>query len=236
MPPFLRSSLDRGGTVSQPAGLSGLPGMKRMFIVGATGRTGVEMVDRALARGHQVTAFVRSPGKITRRDARLRVVKGDPRSVDELSAALPGHDVLLSALGPPPGEAILTHSMLLHDCAASALAGMARAGVPRFLVVSAALLFPLGGVLPALVRVLIRNHLRDLRAMEGAVQSSAVDWTIARPPRLVHGDDEAYRAQIGGMPPGSTLNAVLSWRGVAAFMVDAAEGDRYRREVVGICR
>jgi putative NADH-flavin reductase len=210
--------------------------MKRMFILGATGRTGVEIIDLALGRGHNVTAFVRSPAKITRRDRRLTVVKGDPRNIEELSAALPGHEVVLSALGPSPREAITTHSTLLQECAASALAALARTGVGRFVVVSSALLFPMGGVLPAFFRALIRNHLRDLTAMEGLVESSAVDWTIARPPRLVHGGDGAYRAQTGALPPGSTLNAVLSWRGVAAFMLDAAESGRHRREVVGICR
>src|SRR5215467_6664558 len=33
----------------------------RLFILGATGRTGAELVDQALARGHAVTAFVRAP-------------------------------------------------------------------------------------------------------------------------------------------------------------------------------
>ena len=33
----------------------------KLFVIGATGRTGQEIVQQALARGHQVTAFVRSP-------------------------------------------------------------------------------------------------------------------------------------------------------------------------------
>jgi putative NADH-flavin reductase len=37
----------------------------RSFMLGATGRTGAELVDQALARGHAMMAFVRSPGKIT---------------------------------------------------------------------------------------------------------------------------------------------------------------------------
>ena len=45
----------------------------RLFILGATGKTGTQIVDVALARGHQVTAFVRSPAKITRRHPRLQV-------------------------------------------------------------------------------------------------------------------------------------------------------------------
>ena len=36
----------------------------KLFVIGATGRTGKEIAQQALARGHQVTAFVRSPDKI----------------------------------------------------------------------------------------------------------------------------------------------------------------------------
>lgn len=208
---------------------------KKMLVLGATGKTGKELIDIALARGHEVTAFVRSPAKIARRDQRLAVVKGDPRSVEELSAVLAGHDVVLSALGPTPREA-MTRSTLLQDCASSAIAAMKRAGVRRFLIVSSALLFPGGGPLPAFFRFLIRPHVRDLAAMEGTVKATTVEWTIARPPRLIPATDERYRAQPGGLPPGATLNSVMSWRAVAAFMLDSAENGSHLREVVGVCR
>jgi putative NADH-flavin reductase len=48
----------------------------RILIFGATGRTGRELVSQALRRGHDVSAFVRNPGKLTVVDARLRVVQG----------------------------------------------------------------------------------------------------------------------------------------------------------------
>ena len=61
----------------------------RLLILGATGKTGTQLVDLALARDHEVTAFVRSPGKVTRRHQRLKVLQGDPHSADELAEALP---------------------------------------------------------------------------------------------------------------------------------------------------
>jgi putative NADH-flavin reductase len=33
----------------------------RIFILGANGNTGTQLIDLALARGHQVTAFVHAP-------------------------------------------------------------------------------------------------------------------------------------------------------------------------------
>lgn len=40
----------------------------KLFVLGATGGTGNELVEAALRRGHQVTAFVRSPMKLEPRD------------------------------------------------------------------------------------------------------------------------------------------------------------------------
>ncbi len=212
------------------------PRYKKMLVLGATGKTGKELIDIALARGHEVTAFVRSPAKIARRDNRLTVVKGDPRSVEELCKVLAGHDVVLSALGPTPKEA-MTRSTLLQECASSAMIAMKRTGVHRFLVVSSAMLFPGGGSLPAFLRFLLRPHVQDLKAMEDRIKAAAVEWTILRPPRLIPATDENYRAQPGGLPRGATLlSSVMSWRAVAAFMLDSAENGRHLREVVGICR
>ena len=108
----------------------------RVFILGANGHTGTQLIDLALARAHEVTAFVRSPEKVTRRHPLLHLVRGDPQSVDALAAALPGHDVVLSALGVRPPQAFRPHT-LVEDCAASTVAAMTRAGVKRLVLVSA---------------------------------------------------------------------------------------------------
>src|SRR6266540_6835666 len=98
---------------SHAPGLSGLPSMtSQLFIIGATGKTGTQLIDIALARGHEVTAFVRSPDKITREHPLLRVVPGDPLDADALARALPGHDAVLSALGVPPRRAFRPHTVV----------------------------------------------------------------------------------------------------------------------------
>src|SRR4030081_2016471 len=108
----------------------------RLFILGATGGTGRQLIDQALTRGHQVTAFVRSPEKLKVREG-LSVQQGDPRDTAALTAALPGHDAVLSALGPPGPR----RSTILSDSARSTVSAMQSAGIRRLLVVSAAILF-----------------------------------------------------------------------------------------------
>jgi putative NADH-flavin reductase len=204
----------------------------RIFVLGATGRTGKHLLDLGLARGHRLTAFVRSPQKITRRDSALSVVQGDPLRVDQLATALAGHDAVLSALGPAGREAFRP-STLLAECAASTVAAMATAGVERFVVVSAALLFPEKRLSFTLFRWLIKHHLRDLVAMEAVLQASRCDFTIARPPRLVEARDESYRSRGGALPAGA---AVMSFRAVAAFMLDCVEQRSHGREIVGLAK
>jgi putative NADH-flavin reductase len=204
----------------------------RLFVLGATGRTGVELVDLALAR-HRVTAFVRSPEKITRRDPGLAVVKGDVHKADEVAAALAGHDAVLSTLGPTPREAMFGSTLLEHS-AASTLAAMKSAGVRRFLVVSSALLFPGGSPAVGFFRALIGHHLRDSRRMEELVEGSELEWTIARPPRLVMTRDEGYRAEEGRLPGRMGVGVSMSWRAVAAFLLDAVERQLYARRIVGL--
>jgi len=202
----------------------------RLFILGANGKTGTQLIDLALARAHEVTAFVRSPAKITRRHPLLEVRPGDPHRVDELASALPGHDVVLSALGVRPPQAFRPHT-LVQECAASTVAGVTRAGVNRLILVSAAVLFPEQGLRFAFFRWLLTHVMRDLGAAELIVRATSLDWTIARPPRLVDKSDEGYRSTRDALPSGAWS---MSFRAVAAFMLDAVEHRTHVHEIVGL--
>lgn len=202
----------------------------RLFVLGATGRTGKHILDLGLSRGHHLTAFVRSPGKITRKDGALTVIAGDPLRADQMAKALAGHDAVISAIGPSPRDAFRP-STLLTECAASAVAAMTTAGVERFTAVSSALLFPDRRLSFAFFRWLIGHHLRDLTEMEAVVQASRTVYTIARPPRLVDSPDERYRGERAALPAGAS---VMSFRAVAAFLLDCVEQRTHTEEIVGL--
>ena len=68
----------------------------RVAIIGASGNIGSYIRDEALARGHQVTAIVRHPEKITVRDPLLTTVKADIL-IDKVDELVKGHDAVISA-------------------------------------------------------------------------------------------------------------------------------------------
>lgn len=204
----------------------------KLFVLGATGHTGNHILDIALARSHEVTAFVRSPQKIVRRDRRLRVVPGNPLDVDQLAEHLEGQDAVLSTLGVRPPQAFRPH-LVVEECAASTVAAMTRTNVNRLVLVSAAILFPLKGIQFAFFRWLLQHISRDLGTAEEIVRATQLDWTIVRPPRLTNGSDCKYRLTRDALP---SKGYVASFRGVAAFMIDAAEQKSHIRELVGLAR
>jgi len=167
----------------------------KLFVIGATGQTGREVVEQALARGHDVTAFVRSPEAIGLTNERLAVIKGEATEEDQLVKAMQNHDAVVSTLGPrKPFEP----SSLLHDAALATTRTMQRSRVKRLLILSAAAHFP--GIFNRIVSLILRNHMRDSLAMEEVVRASGLNWTIARPPRLTQEKYASYRSREDAAP------------------------------------
>ncbi len=200
----------------------------KLFVIGATGRTGQEVVQQAIARGHHVTAFVRSPESITLRNERLTVLKGNAMDENSLFEAMQNHDVVISTLGP---REVFKPGTLLHDSSLATTRAMNRSGVKRLVVLSAAAHFP--GIPNRIASFVMRNHMRDSLSMEAIVQANGLDWTIARPPRLTQEDSFTYRSREGAAP---RMGFTLSRKAVAAFMLDAIEQKKHVHKIVGIAR
>ena len=200
----------------------------KLFVIGATGRTGQEVVQQALARGHQVTAFVRSPEGVGVRNERLTVVKGDATDEEQLFNAMPNHDAVISTLGP---REVFKPGSFLHDSALATTRAMKRTGIKRLVVLSAAAHFP--GIPNRIASFIMRKHMRDSLAMEAIVQASGLDWTIARPPRLTQENYTTYRSREDAAP---RMGFSLSRKAVAASMLEAIEQRKHFHKIVGIAK
>jgi len=207
----------------------------RLFVVGATGGTGRELVRQALERNHRVTAFVRSPQKLGPPRDGLRVIEGDVLDADAVAAALAGHDAVLSAMGPPgPGRTTIT-----SESARTTVTAMRASGVRRLLLVGVAVLFEDGGMMADLLRkTLLRNVADDSAAMErtglddrasAAADEWATDGTIRRAGRSPaggcgrRGGQDQPRGCGGFSVDGSGAACASAARGGSGIHEEAAE-------------
>ncbi|MFE9812175.1 NAD(P)-dependent oxidoreductase [Streptomyces sp. NPDC005548] len=177
----------------------------RLTVLGATGGIGQEIVRQALGAGHQVTAVVRDPARLTVTGAGLEVFRTDLTDPQALRPAVAGRDAVLSGLGARRRKDAGVASRLTR----TVLGAMEAEHTRRLLVVSAS---PVGPAAPedglvdramrGMISSLLRDVYADLREMEAALAASATDWTAVRPPRLqdkpVTG---SYRTAVGGFPP-----------------------------------
>jgi len=201
----------------------------RLFILGATGAIGKHLVEIALVRGHEVTAYVRSPRKIHAGRERLTVVRGDVFDAEEMARQMTGHDIVLSAFGPTTVRA----STLRRDFGRALAVALRKSGVRRVQLVSAAFLFPdIGSFGEILKATLFRRMIPDMAGMEAEVSQGDLDWTMVRPPRLTNGPaTNAYRVGDGNLPPGGFF---ISRADVAQFMIGEAENPAHGRQIVGL--
>ena len=200
----------------------------KLFVIGATGRTGREIVKQALTRGHQVTAFVRSPEGMQLGSERVNVIKGNAMDEDQLANVMRNHDAVISTLGP---RYVFKPTSMLHDSAVATSHAMQRCDIKRRVVLSAAAHFP--GIPNRIASFIMRNRMRDSLAMEQVVQRNGLDWTLARPPRLTQENYLTYRSREGAAPK---MGFSLVRKAVAAFMLDAIEQKKHFQKIVGIAR
>ena len=197
----------------------------RILVLGATGGIGGHVIREGLARGHGVTGMGRAAAGPS--IAGVSYIRGDVSSAEALQSALLGHDAVVSALGARD----LQPTRIMQEATAAALAAMQGTGVRRIVVVSAAMLYP--GLLPVIVRQILRHTAADARAMEARLQASNVEWTVVRPPRLTEDLTRGYRSKVGGLPfPGMTLGRL----GVALSMLDALEQGTHKRQILGVSK
>jgi len=205
----------------------------KLVVLGATGGTGLEIVRKAIERGHSVTAFVRSPERLKPFHDRITVTHGDLLNSVELERVIQGHDAVVSGFGPriPVSKA---DAKLLQQFAAALTSAMLRTKVRRVVVESVAFLFKDSIIPPAylLGRMLFPGIVADSAAMEGVLEKSGLDWTIVRPPELTDKPYTGnYRVREGHLP---RFGFTISRADVADFMIKAVEDPSSIRKIVGI--
>lgn len=159
----------------------------KLTVLGATGGIGQEIVRQALGSGHQVTAVVRDPARLTVTGTGLEVFRTDLTDPEALRPAVAGRDAVLSGLGARRRKDAGVASRLTR----TVLGAMEAEQTRRLLVVSASPVGPAAAedgfvdrAMRGMISSLLKDVYADLREMEAALAASATDWTTVRPPRL----------------------------------------------------
>ena len=185
--------------------------MKNILVFGASGGTGLEVVEQALEAGHKVTAILRHPDKFPIRHEQLRIIKGDVLNSITYENTFFGMDVVISCLGTRNREATVVYSQGVTNI----MQAMQKVGMDRIICLSAGAV-EIAPNTSFLMKFLIKNILQklfkysyaDMLLMEGILHGSNLNWTVIRPPRLLNGDRTGkYRTSINEFIPNmSSLN------------------------------
>lgn len=219
----------------------------KLTIFAATGGIGRQLLEQAVAAGHDVTAIARNPRNLPATPARVVAANLATADAAVLESAVGGADAVLSALGARTkadtgvaarGTRAITGAML-------------ATGGRRLIVVSAA---PIGTV-PSpgrphpprhdpgdgflirylgdpIIKRVFHAHYADLAQMEDILRDSDLDWTVVRPPRLTDKPVTGkYRTAYGQNIRGG---AFVSRADVAHYMLRALDQPETFRQTVGI--
>ncbi len=162
----------------------------KVIIFGATGRTGKELVEQALEKGYQVTAFARNPKKVVLEHDNLKVIQGDVLKLQDVEQAIGGHDAVLCSIGLP---SIMDRSELRRKGTKNIVLGMKLNSVKRLVCQSSLGVGDSYQFLPMRYRYFIaplfmRRAFSDHLNQEQEIKQSQLDWSIIRPGALTDGE------------------------------------------------
>lgn len=162
----------------------------KLTIFGASGATGTSLVSQALDAGHEVTAVVRDPARLTvAAQPQLHAMTADVMDPASISPAVADADAVLTAIashGTGP-------STLRQDSTRSIMQAMRKTGARRLLFISGSIVTDEGEspylrylIKPVARQTFLRHVNADFIATEQEIRASDLDWTIFRPPSLTN--------------------------------------------------
>jgi uncharacterized protein YbjT (DUF2867 family) len=206
----------------------------KIVILGASQGTGAQAVRIALDRGHDVTAFARSPEKLAVEHAKLSKLKGDFHRRESVDDAVSGKDAVIITASSTSLKGFKENPTYFSVGTGYAIESMKARGVRRLVVLSALGVGESRALANFFVEKLVIGFLlkapfEDHERQEALVRASGLDWVIARPGRLTDGPARKRYVKKTALEsvPGS-----ISRADVADFLVTAAESDTWVRQAV----
>jgi putative NADH-flavin reductase len=199
----------------------------KLVIFGASSSTGKQLVEKALTKGHAVTAFLRDETKLGVTHPNLQILCGNALNYEDVDAAVQGKDAVLSTLGPKGKPAVMA-----AESTQNIVKAMEKNGVSRLVVVSVAgIAVPQdrrgSSLVDSLLKLFLKDVFVDRQNQLAVLASSKVDWVAIRVSRLT--DDPArgsVKAFFGKPSPAMKVTRA----DLADFMLEQLTGDQWLRQ------
>lgn len=207
----------------------------RIAVFGSTGRTGRQVVQQALDRGHAVAAYARSPQKLGFTHPALRVVSGELSDRDAVEAAMQGAECVISVLGPYSS----VRDTALSDGVRSILSAAEAGGVRRLIQLST-ISSPdpnderdlRAKLLVSMVKRSSPGSYAEIVRIGQMVRESNLDWTLVRI-TLLNDKPLSQKLRVGYLGQG-IVRSTVSRADLAWFMLEQVESSQYSRRAPAI--
>lgn len=212
---------------------------KKILLLGATGRTGHEVLQHALEKGYHVNALVRDGKKIQSEDPKLRVFEGDTRIPRDLNFAIENCQAVVSCLNISrksdfPWSPLRTPEDFLSMTMKALIKVCHDRGIKRLVFTSAWGVGDSRPFIPGWFAWLIDNsnlsaaYLEHER-QEALVRNSGLDWTIVRPVGLTNSQKPNVAKVV--LDHSRKPSLTISRKSTADFLVDILEHAKYIHKV-----
>ncbi|MEE9364148.1 MAG: NAD(P)H-binding protein [Cellulophaga sp.] len=202
----------------------------KIFLLGATGRTGKLVLQLAIKKGYKVNCLVRNPEKIEIQN-NISIFKGSPSCVDDLRKAMEGCNCIISVLNISrnsdfPWSKIRTPKYFLSDVMSKTLAIATDKNVQRIIICSAWGVSETKHEIPKWFKWLIENSniaiaYEDHERQEKLLQQATLNWTIVRLAGLTNSNKkQTVRESFNNNPrPKLTISRLA----LAKYMIETIE-------------
>ena len=201
-------------------------------IVAASGMTGTELIEQALAAGHNVIGLARTPENIKSNDPRVTKRRGDAFDEASIVDGLEGADAVITSVGKRDlFDKRYKLSTIAH---AAVLKGMNKHNIKRLIVISSTGAPPLkrDGIQRNIYLFLRRKYYADMYQMEQQVMDSGLDVTIVRAPYLVVGgaDGDYFVEEQENYPVGIKISRA----NLAHFLINELDKSEWNKRVIAV--
>ena len=212
----------------------------KILLLGATGRTGIQIIEEAIKRGHRISAIARDPDKL--KDYDIEITQGTPYNYEIVEKAITGCEAVINTLNVSrkldnPWAPLRAPKDMISKSASNTIKAMEKVGIKRFIALSTIGAGRSWKKTPIILKLIVsfsnlKHAFLDHGKQEEILENSAIDYTICRAPMLSNKTNETGAiATVEGVKP---ADMYLSRNSAAEFFLRIIEKKEHIRETISL--